>query len=54
MVVREETDLVEVLGSIGGLAEPVKTPFLKALNNLLGGLTAIPAAKLKTRPQRAQ
>jgi hypothetical protein len=45
-----ETDsnsLDVMFGAVTGLAAPVRTSFLKALNDLLGGLTAIPAAKLK-------
>lgn len=45
------TGLSVITGEMATLAAPVKTSFLKALNELLGGLTAIPAAKLKQYAQ---
>lgn len=47
----ESTGLAVVAGAMTGLPAPVRTSFLKALNDLLGGLTAIPAAKLKQYAQ---
>lgn len=37
--------------ALSGVPEPVKTSFFKAVGDLLGGLTAIPAAKLKQYAQ---
>lgn len=47
----EATGIAVVGEAAAHLAAPVKTGLLKALNNLLGGLTAIPAAKLKQYAQ---
>ncbi len=47
----ESTGLAIVTSAVNGLAAPVKTSFFKALSDLLGGLTAIPAAKLKQYAQ---
>lgn len=47
----ETSDLSIVTGPLSGLPAPVTTSFLKAMGNLLGGLTAIPAAKLKQHAQ---
>jgi hypothetical protein len=47
----EMTGLEIAAGLASGLPAPVKTSFLKAMSNLLGGLTAIPAAKLKQYAQ---
>lgn len=47
----ESTGLSVIAGEMATLAAPVKTSFIKALNELLGGLTAIPAAKLKQYAQ---
>lgn len=47
----ESTGLAIVTGAMNGLAGPVRTSFFKAINDLLGGLTAIPAAKLKQYAQ---
>lgn len=49
-----EPELIEdevVAGVLNGLTVPVKTSFLKAISDLLGGLTAIPAAKLRQYAQ---
>ncbi|MQA18091.1 DUF2806 domain-containing protein [Rugamonas rivuli] len=43
----ESTVMAMVTEAVTSLPEPVKTTLFKALSNLLGGLTAIPAAKLK-------
>ena len=51
MLEGEATGLALVGEAAAHLAAPVKTGLLKALNNLLGGLTAIPAAKLKQYAQ---
>ena len=40
-----------VADTLSGLPDPVKTSFFKAVGDLLGGLTAIPAAKLKQYAQ---
>jgi hypothetical protein len=47
----ESTSFEIVTGALSGIAAPVQTSFLKALSDLLGGLTAIPAAKLKQYAQ---
>jgi hypothetical protein len=47
----DRTGLDVVAGAVGDLAAPVQTSLLKALSALLGGLTAIPAAKLKQYAQ---
>lgn len=38
-------------GAISGLPDPIKASFLKSINELLGGLTAIPAAWLHQKVQ---
>ena len=47
MVEPVSTGLAVVTDALSGLPEPVKTSFFKAMSDLLGGLTAVPAAKLK-------
>lgn len=47
----QPTALAAIAGAVR-LSDPVKTSFLKAISELLGGLTAIPAAWLK-RPAQA-
>jgi len=47
----EDTGLAVIDAAVGGLAAPVKTSFLKAIGDLLGGLTAIPAAWIKRPAQ---
>lgn len=47
MVEPVSTALAVVTDAVVKLPEPVKTSFFKAMGDLLGGLTAIPAAKLK-------
>lgn len=51
MPTQESTALEIVTGALGGLPEPVRTSLFKAVSDLLGGLTAIPAAKLKQYAQ---
>jgi hypothetical protein len=43
----ETTALEVVTGALSGVEGPVRTSFFKAMSDLLGGLTAIPAAKFK-------
>lgn len=47
----ESTGLTIVTEALGCVPEPVQTSFFKAIGNLLGGLTAISAAKLKQYAQ---
>lgn len=47
----ESKGLAIVTGALSSLPEPIQTSFFKAVGNLLGGLTAIPAAKLKQYAQ---
>lgn len=48
---KDINDLAVFPGALANCAAPVKISFIKALDNLLGGLTAIPAAKLKQYAQ---
>jgi hypothetical protein len=43
--------LPEVFGNMVGISSPVRSSFFKAASDLLGALTAIPAAKLKQYAQ---
>ncbi len=47
----EVTDLIDVKSAISGLPAPIRASFLKSVNELLGGLTAIPAAWLHQKAQ---
>lgn len=47
----ESTALSLITDAVGGVPEPVKASFFKVLSDLLGGLIAIPAAKLKQYAQ---
>ncbi len=47
----DASGLAIVADAITGVPEPVRTSFFKALSDLLGGLTAVPAAKLKQYAQ---
>lgn len=46
MVEPVSTGLAVVTNALADLPEPIKTSFFKAMGNLLGSLTALPAAKL--------
>jgi hypothetical protein len=52
MTEENERALVVAAEAFGNVAAPLKTPFLKTLGQLLGGLTAIPTSWLK-RPVQA-
>lgn len=47
----ESLGLAIVTDALSSVPEPVKTSFFKAFGNLLGGLTAVPAAKLRQYAQ---
>lgn len=47
MVEPVSAGLAVVADAVAGLPEPIKASFFKAVGDLLGGLTAVPAAKLK-------
>lgn len=47
----DSTSLSTIADSVSGLPLPIKVSFLKAMSDLLGGLMAIPAAKLRQYAQ---
>lgn len=47
----QDTGLAIVDAALDNLPMPVKTSFLKAASDLLGGLTAVPAAWLRQKAQ---
>ncbi|MGF7160344.1 hypothetical protein FHS85_001967 [Rhodoligotrophos appendicifer] len=50
----EITTVATIMEGAANLPAPVKTSFLKALSNLLGGVTAIPAALMKRPAQSVE